>query len=83
MKRKAQTELSAQEMAMEIANRYLHGTPVEQRVILSCFTDEEKEVFLNFIRIFKLYSDQAYYDAVKTAVLQQIEKEAEMKCRGK
>lgn len=64
--------MSADEMGIAIANRYLHGGCRERQIILSCFTDEEKQVFLRFIGIYKMFCDQAYYDAVKKAVLEQL-----------
>ena len=67
--------LSVDQMGMGIAKRYLHGSPREQAAILSCFTDEEKVVFLRFMGYYKLFCDQAYYDAVKKAVCEQISKE--------
>ena len=38
--------MTQQEMAFDVANRYLHGSDIEKQAILSCFTDEEKKVFL-------------------------------------
>ena len=73
--KKTEKTLSAVEMGVEIANRYLHGGYREREIILSCFTDEEKETFLRFISYYKLYCDQAYYDAVKKAVLEQLKKD--------
>ena len=67
--------MSADEMGIVIANRYLHGGYRERQIILSCFTEEEKQVFLRFIGIYKMFCDQAYYDAVKKAVLEQLFKE--------
>ena len=63
------------EQAFAVASRYLHGSDIEREAILSCFTDEEKKVFLDFAGYFKLYSDQRYYDAVKSAVCGQCLKE--------
>lgn len=71
----AEKPMSADEMGIVIANRYLHGGYRKQQIILSCFTDEEKEVFLRFIGIYKMFCDQAYYDAVKKAVIERICKE--------
>ena len=70
--KKTDRPLSPLEMGIEIANRYLHGGHREREIILSCFSDEEKQVFLRFIGYYKLYCDQAYYDAIKTAVLEQL-----------
>ena len=67
--------MTHQEMAFDVANRYLHGSDMEKQAILSCFTDEEKKVFLTFAGYFKLYSDQRYYDAVKKSVCGQCLKE--------
>jgi hypothetical protein len=67
--------MTQQEMAFVVANRYLHGSDIEKQAILSCFTEEEKKVFLAFAGYFKLYSDQRYYDAVKKAVCGQCLKE--------
>ena len=60
--------MTQQEMAFDVANRYLHGSDMEKQAILSCFTDEEKKTFVNFIGYYKLFSDQKYFDAVKSAV---------------
>lgn len=67
--------MTQQEMAFDVANRYLHGSDIEKQAILSCFTEEEKKVFLTFAGYFKLYNDQRYYDAVKKAVCEQCLKE--------
>lgn len=69
--------LTPLEMGAEIANRYLHGGHREREIILSCFDEEEKKVFLRFMSYFKLYSDQAFYDAVKKSILDQLKKEWE------
>lgn len=60
--------MTKQEMAFDVARRYLHGSDAEKQAILSCFTDEEKKIFLDFAGYFKLYSDQKFYNAVKRAV---------------
>lgn len=52
--------MTQQEMAFDVANRYLHGSDIEKQAILSCFTEEEKKVFLTFAGYFKLYSDQRF-----------------------
>ncbi len=67
--------MTQQEMAFDVAKRYLNGSDIEKHAILSCFTDEEKKVFLNFAGYYKLYSDQRYYNAVKKAVWGQCLKE--------
>lgn len=56
------------EQAFAVASRYLHGSDIEREAILSCFTDEEKKTFVNFIGYYKLFNDQKYFDAVKSAV---------------
>jgi len=67
--------MTQQEMAFDVVKRYLRGSDIEKQAILSCFTDEEKKVFLSFAGYFKLYSDRRYYDAVKKAVWGQCLKE--------
>ncbi|MBR2591576.1 MAG: hypothetical protein IKD62_01240 [Oscillospiraceae bacterium] len=67
--------MTPQEMAFDVANRYLHGSDMEKQAILSCFPDEEKKIFLDFAGYFKLYSDQRFYAAVKKAVCGQCLKE--------
>ena len=71
----AEKTLTPLEMSAEIANRYLHGGYREREIILSCFDDSEKKVFLQFISYYKLYSDQAFYNAVKAALLEQLKKD--------
>lgn len=63
--------MTQQEMAFDVVKRYLHGSDMEKQAILSCFTGEEKKIFLDFAGYFKLYSDQRFYDAVKGAVCAQ------------
>ena len=75
MKNAKTNSLTPLEMGAEIANRYIRGGHREREIILSCFNDEEKQIFLQFIGYYKLYSDQAYYDAVKSALLEQIKKD--------
>lgn len=67
--------MTQQEMAFDIVKRYLNGSDIEKKAILSCFTGEEKKIFLDFAGYFKLYSDQRFYDAVKSAVCEQFLKE--------
>ena len=67
--------MTQQEMAFDIAKRYLHGSDKEKEIILSCFTEDEKKVFLDFAGYFKLFCDQKFYDAVKKAVCGQLLKE--------
>lgn len=67
--------MTAQEQGIEVAQRYLNGGKLEREIILSCFTDEEKETFLKFVHLYKLFTDQRYYDAVKHEVCNQIMKE--------
>lgn len=67
--------MEQKEMAYEIANLFLNGSEKEKEIILSCFTEEEKEVFLKFTGFYKLFKDQRYYDAVKNAVCGQLLKE--------
>ena len=67
--------MDVQQQAFEIAQRYLFGSEMERQAILSCFTEEEQEVFVRFVGFYRLYSDQKYYDSVKSAVCNQCRKE--------
>ena len=67
--------MTQNEMAFAIANRYLHGSDKEREIILSCFTDQERETFVKFLGFYKLYTDRNYYEAVKGAVCGQLLKE--------
>lgn len=67
--------MTQREMAFDVVKRYLHGSDIEKQAILSCFNGEEKKIFLDFAGYFKLYSDQRFYDAVKSAVCEQCLKE--------
>lgn len=49
--------MDVQQQAFEIAQRYLHGSEMERQAILSCFTEEEQEVFVRFMGFYRLYSD--------------------------
>lgn len=68
MEGKEEGGVTQAEQAFAVASRYLHGSDIEREAILSCFTDEEKKTFVNFIGYYKLFSDQKYFDAVKSAV---------------
>lgn len=70
--------MTSEQMAYDVAHRYLNGGAREREIILSCFPGPQREVFLRFIGTFKMFCDQRYYDAVKRAVCARIEKE----CRG-
>ena len=67
--------MTDQDMAFDVANRYLHGGQLEQETILSCFPGPERNVFLRFVGLYKMFCDQKYYDAVKGAVCARIMKE--------
>lgn len=66
--------MTKEQMAFSVANRYLHGADREKEIILSCFTDAEKDIFLRFTGTYKLFCDQKYYDAVKKAICTQVMK---------
>ena len=66
---KEDREMTTQEeQAFDIAKRYIHGSDKEKEIILSCFSEEEKEIAIRFFGYFKLFCDQKYYYAVKGAV---------------
>ena len=67
--------MTVTEQAFAVANRYLHGSDIEREAILSCFTDEEKKTFIDFIGYYKLFSDQKYFEAVKSAVCSKLLKD--------
>lgn len=60
--------MTTQEQAFDVAKRYIHGSDKEKEIILSCFSEEEKEIAIRFFLYFKLFCDRKYYDAVKGAV---------------
>lgn len=64
--------MTKEQMAFSVANRYLHGADREKEIILSCFHGTEKELFIRFMSLYKLFCDQKYYDAVKKAVCAQV-----------
>lgn len=67
--------MTKEEMAFDVANRYLHGGDREKEIILSCFPGPERDVFLRFVGLYKMFCNQKYYDAVKGAVCARIMKE--------
>lgn len=67
--------MTKEEMAFDVAQRYLHGGDREKEIILSCFPDPERDVFLRFIGLYKMFCDQRHYDAIKGAVCAEILKE--------
>lgn len=64
--------MTAEEQAMDVAKRYINGSDREKKAILSCFSEEEKLTFLEFIGLQKLFNDSKYYAAVKKAVCEQL-----------
>ena len=58
-----------------ICEKYISGTEGQKAAILSCFSPEEKRTFLEGVGLYRLFTDQAYYNAVRDAVGERIYKE--------
>lgn len=69
--------MTAQEQAFEVAQRFMQGGEKEREAILSCFSESERKVFMDFIGYYRLFTDQKFYNAVRSAVCEQILKEAQ------
>ena len=64
--------MTPQEQAYKVARQYIYGTSKEREVILSCFSDEEKPIFLRGVGAIHLFDDQQYYNATMNAVRERI-----------
>lgn len=56
----------------DMARIYLNGNEAVRKTILSFLSEKEKKVFLNGVGFYHLYTDQRFYDAVKSALGKQI-----------
>lgn len=61
-----------EEQALKVARQYIYGTSKEREVILSCFSDEEKQSFLLGVGAIHLFDDQQYYNATMNALREKI-----------
>lgn len=55
-----------------IAERYLYGNDRDRKTILSFLDDHEKEVFLNAVGLYHLFTDQNFYNSVRDLVGKRI-----------
>ena len=65
----------AEKQGLEIARRYIYGTAKEREVILSCFSDEEKPIFLRGVGAIHLFDDQGFYNSVRDSLKDRLIKE--------
>lgn len=55
-----------------IAERYLYGNDRDRKIILSFLDNNEKEIFLNAVGLYHLFTDQNFYNTVRDAVGKRI-----------
>lgn len=55
-----------------IAEKYLYGNNRDREIILSFLEDHEKQVFLNAVGLYHLFTDQNFYNSVRNAVGKRI-----------
>ena len=58
-----------------IAERYIYGTEVERKIILSFLSESEKETFLNAVGLYHLFTDQYFYNTIRSVVGKKIYEE--------
>lgn len=55
-----------------IAERYIYGTEVERKIILSFLSKSEKETFLNAVGLYHLFTDQYFYNTIRNIIGKKI-----------
>ena len=58
-----------------IAERYIYVTEVERKIILSFLSESEKETFLNAVGLYHLFTDQYFYNTIRSVVGKKIYEE--------
>lgn len=67
--------MTAQEMGIEVAKAYIEGNDEVKAAIMEIFTEEEREIFQNFLGFYQMFMDPEHYKRIKNLTLVGLLKE--------